>query len=102
MRNPYEVLQIHTSANDTQVKESYIQKVKEYPPERFPEEFKEIREAYETISTTNSRVAYRLFHLEEPDIPKLTKSLLAGGERKRVSPKRLVEMALKEYQKGIK
>jgi len=100
MRNPYEVLETLPSANDLQIKESYVRKVKEYPPERFPEEFKEIREAYEAISTLRNRVDYKLFHREKPDVQKLTKNLLAGGERKRVPPMRLIEIALNTYQKS--
>ena len=100
MRNPYEVLQILPTANDAQIKESYIQKVKEYPPERFPEEFKEIREAYEAVSTPRKRVAYKLFQREEPDVQKLAQNLLSGGERKRVPPRRLIEIALNTYQKS--
>ncbi len=100
MKNPYEVLQILPSANDSQIKESYVRKVKEYPPERFPEEFKKIREAYEAISTPRNRVTYKLFHLEEPDVQGLAKNLLSGGERKRIPPRRLIEMALNAYQKS--
>lgn len=99
MKNPYEVLQILPSSDDLQIKESYVRKVKEYPPERFPEEFKKIREAYEAISTPAKRVAYKLFHLEEHDVQGLAKTLLSGGERKRIPPRRLIEMALNTSKK---
>ncbi|MEW6378062.1 MAG: DnaJ domain-containing protein [bacterium] len=100
MKNPYKALQISPSASDLAIKEAYVRKVKEYPPERFPEEFKEIREAYEAIATPRSRVAYKLFHLEEPDPQELAGNLLASGERKRIPPKKLIDIALKEYKKS--
>lgn len=98
MKNPYKVLGISAAAGDADIKAAYIQMVKEFPPERFPEKFKEIREAYEAISTTRKRVAQKLFSLEEKLDPQdLVLSLLNGGERNPLPPKELIEAITKKF-----
>lgn len=41
-----------------EIRQAYRKLLRRYPPERFPEEFKRIREAYETLSNSESRSAY--------------------------------------------
>jgi curved DNA-binding protein CbpA len=98
MSTPYEILEVEPFATDGEIKEAYIQRVKQYPPDRFPEEFKQIRDAYERISTLKGRIDYRLFSLEPPDLNRLLERLFAAGERKRLSPQRLIETALKDFR----
>jgi hypothetical protein len=50
---------------DEIVKQAYLQKVRDYPPEQFPEKFRRIREAYELLKDEESRLAYSLFHIDE-------------------------------------
>jgi curved DNA-binding protein CbpA len=45
-RNPYEVLGVTEEAADEQIRKSYLEKVRQSPPERDPDGFKEIRRAY--------------------------------------------------------
>ena len=47
----------HTASRD-EIKRAYLQLVKSYPPERAPEEFKRIREAYETLISPSTRQEY--------------------------------------------
>ena len=54
----YERLGIHREATTDEVKRAYRGLVRVYPPERAPEEFKRIREAYETLSDARSRQEY--------------------------------------------
>ena len=58
MKNHYAVLDIDPSADAQQIKRAYYGLVRQYPPERFPREFKEIREAYDTLSDEKKRSAY--------------------------------------------
>jgi len=58
MKNYYDTLGIDDAADANQVKRAYFNLVKQYPPERFPEEFKEIRAAYDTLSDENKRAEY--------------------------------------------
>ena len=68
MRNYYEVLGIGQDADVNQIKRSYFKLVREYPPERFPEEFKELREAYETLMDEGARREYDRGGELPPDI----------------------------------
>ena len=58
MKNYYDVLGIERDADERQIKSAYFKAVRKYPPERFPEEFKQIRAAYETLSDAESRKEY--------------------------------------------
>lgn len=54
----YERLGVPRSASGEGIKRAYRFLVRQYPPERSPEEFKRIREAYETLSNPRSRREY--------------------------------------------
>jgi len=45
-RSPYEVLGVTEEASEEQIRKSYLEKVRQSPPERDPDGFKEIRRAY--------------------------------------------------------
>ena len=54
----YARLGVQRTATAQEIKRAYQRLVRSYPPERAPEEFKRIREAYETLSDTRSRSAH--------------------------------------------
>jgi len=54
----YDVLGIEKTADAPQIKRAYFGLVKKYPPERFPEEFKALRMAYDTLSNEKKRSEY--------------------------------------------
>ncbi len=54
--DPYEVLGIASDASDDAVKKAYLAQVREYPPERAPQEFKRIRAAYDELKTPEKRL----------------------------------------------
>lgn len=54
----YERLGVGRAASVDAVKKAYRELLRRYPPERAPEEFKRIREAYETLSNPRSREEY--------------------------------------------
>jgi Flp pilus assembly protein TadD len=58
MKSLYELLGIEKTADQTQIKRGYFNQVRKYPPERFPEEFKALRAAYETLSDEKKRAEY--------------------------------------------
>ncbi|MDF2907866.1 MAG: hypothetical protein K0R34_3187 [Herbinix sp.] len=47
--NPYKVLQLEPGADKQAVKKAYFKLIRQYSPEKAPEKFKEIREAYEYL-----------------------------------------------------
>lgn len=56
--NFYNRLAVEEDASSSDIKAAYAQAVREYSPERHPEQFKRIREAYETLSDAESRAQY--------------------------------------------
>ena len=58
MDNFYKILQVERLADETEIKRAYIRLLKEYLPEKAPEEFKRIRKAYEMFIDPISRAEY--------------------------------------------
>jgi len=58
MTDHYKTLGIESTADARQIKRAYFDLVKQYPPERFPEKFKEIRAAYDALSDEEKRAQY--------------------------------------------
>ena len=83
MNNPFELLAVSPEATDEMIKKAYLGKVKEYPPDQAPEQFQAIRSAYELIQTHKDRLAYSLFHIEQPNADTLSQVLLKGGQIQR-------------------
>lgn len=54
----YSLLEIDEGASADKIKKAYFTAVRRFPPERFPDEFKKIREAYDTLSNPESRREY--------------------------------------------
>lgn len=46
--DPFRVLGVPREASEEEIRSRYLQLVKQFPPEREPERFREIRAAYET------------------------------------------------------
>ena len=89
LSNPFNVLGVAETADDAAIKKAYLQKVREYPPERAPERFQAIRTAYEAIKTRRDRLSYRLFEHETPDPARLVASALQIGARRRPTEQQL-------------
>ncbi|UOF91423.1 DnaJ domain-containing protein [Fodinisporobacter ferrooxydans] len=60
VENYYKILGVRANARPERIKESYIQLVKQYPPQQYPEEFQRIRRAYETLRDPAKRQEYDL------------------------------------------
>ena len=58
MKDYYSILEIPKSALKTEIKKAYFRMVRKYPPDRFPEDFKKIREAYEVLFDDHTRIEY--------------------------------------------
>jgi curved DNA-binding protein CbpA len=54
----YERLEVARTASAEEIKRAYQRKLRLYPPERAPEEFKLIREAFETLGNPETRQDY--------------------------------------------
>jgi len=95
MANPWEVLGIHQHATSEEIRSAYLQKVKEHPPDRSPEQFEKIRDAYETLRDPRRRLRHMLL-AADPGAPF---ALLADGQapqRRFVGPHPWVEVLRKK------
>lgn len=63
MQTPYEILNVANDASDKEIKQAYLQHVKNNPPDRHQEKFQRIHTAYLAIKNHQSRVSYDLFTL---------------------------------------
>lgn len=66
----FKELNIQIDASDNEVKNAYFNMTKKYPPEKFPKEYRVIRDAYETLIDKSKRDAYILdtFDIEMKNI----------------------------------
>jgi curved DNA-binding protein CbpA len=59
--DPFAVLGLDETASDEAIREAYIAAIRISPPDRDPEGFRRIREAYEQLRDPERRLALRLF-----------------------------------------
>jgi len=82
----YRLLGVREGADDGEIRGAYLDLVKQFPPERYPDRFKQITRAYEALKDRRSRVrskikgtvgAYRVWTEALDDFLQTTE----GGER---------------------
>jgi len=86
-----EILGLSSGATEEDIRAAYLRKVKEHPPERSPEEFEKIRDAYETLRDPRRRMR-NLLLAADPGAPLV--SLIEGqpSERRFVGPEPWLEV----------
>lgn len=60
MIHPAEVLGVPADATDEEIRAAYLLKVRECPPDRAPEAFERVRDAYEMLRDPRRRMRHRL------------------------------------------
>lgn len=86
MLTHYLVLDVPFDASTEDIRASYLKLVKTHTPEKDPEMFRKITEAYEAIKTERSRIAEKLFgSFRQKDYETALKSLVQAREVKRRS-----------------
>jgi curved DNA-binding protein CbpA len=65
-KDPYAVLGVERTSDEAAIKRAYFRLVREYPPEREPQKFQEIRAAYDQVKTAEARSQTDLFLLQPP------------------------------------
>ncbi len=63
MADPYEVLGVGRDADESTIRRSYLELVRRHSPERDPERFAEVREAYDHLRDPMVSLENRLFKL---------------------------------------
>ena len=56
-QDPYAVLGVDRTSDEAAIKRAYFRLVREYPPEREPEKFQELRAAYDQVRTADLRAS---------------------------------------------
>lgn len=83
MKDYYEILGVAETATKTEIKKAYFGLVRQYPPEKEPEKFKEYRKAYEVLFDENSRKEYDSINSIPEfyrDVLKYAMDMMAAGE----------------------
>jgi curved DNA-binding protein CbpA len=80
--DPYAVLHLERTASAAEIKKAYFSLVREHPPERDPDMFKQIRAAYERLRDPEQRTETDMLLLRPPLEP----------TRKRRVPRPLLEV----------
>ena len=57
----YKILGTEFCDDDNRIREAYLKKIRQYPPETNPAEYQVIRKAYDRIETSQKRLEYFLF-----------------------------------------
>ena len=60
MRDPFTVLGVDEAADDAEIRRRYLALVRDFPPDRAPERFREYRAAYEALSNERKRLEMTL------------------------------------------
>ena len=61
MSDPYEVLGLPRFADEAETRRRYLELVRQFPPDRDPARFAEIRAAYEEVRDPDRRLESQLF-----------------------------------------
>lgn len=90
IEDPWRILEVEPEATGEEIRAAYLRKIKQYPPERHPEEFERVRDAYEDLRDPRGRTRKLLFSGDP--LPPL-EHLLEGhaAARRYVGPKLWLE-----------
>ena len=93
MINPYQILQVAADADDEEIRKAYLDQLRNYPPEHYPERFRQIREAFELLGNKRKRRDFFLFHVTQPDLTPLVQHL----QKRKISPEPLTAEAFHNH-----
>ena len=84
--NPYLVLNVSYDADDQTIRQAYLNGIKQATPDKDPQRFQELSQAYESIKDEASRLNYFLFDVTAPaqspaDVVRQYGRLREGGPR---------------------
>ncbi|MGM0426588.1 MAG: J domain-containing protein [Thermodesulfobacteriota bacterium] len=83
--DPRVILGVSEDAEKADIRRAYLKKIKAYPPDRHPEMFEKIRDAYELLLDPRKRMAFFLRSID-PEAPFVSLLEGAGQKRQRVGP----------------
>lgn len=95
MNDPYQTLGLNQTADEAAIRARYLELVRQFPPDRDPEKFAEIRAAYDQLRDPVETLKKRLFDLESPE----TFETIIADSRVDVRSKRLATSQLLDLAK---
>src|SRR5262245_33583245 len=94
MTDPYQVLGLPPGSDDEAIRRRYLELVRQFPPERHPDRFAAVRQAYESLRDLNTRLRYRLFEAgRNESVDAIIEELACRSPRRRLSLKELLSAA---------
>lgn len=96
MADPYEILNIARGAGEADIRRRYLELVRRHPPDRDPERFTEIHQAYEKLRDPVVRLESKLFDLESSD----TMAGIVADVRQRLRTLRIPTQTLLSLAEG--
>ncbi len=81
MKTPYQMLGVASNATDAEIKQAYLQKVKDNPPDRDQKQFQLMHDAYLKIKDEKSRLNYDLFTLPVANFDEVVDKALSSGKK---------------------
>jgi uncharacterized protein (DUF1786 family) len=79
--NANEILGVPANASDEEIRAAYLSRVREFPPDRSPEEFERIRDAYDALRNPRQRAKAMLL---STDFAAPLVSLIEGYKPRRI------------------
>ena len=96
MSDPYTTLGLPPDSTDETIRRRYLMLVRTYTPDRAPERFTAIREAYEKLRDPVSRLRYQLFEAGKDDsLEAIIAEAKASMPRRRVPVAELLALGRK-------
>jgi len=79
MRDPFTVLGVAEDAGDADIRRRYLALVRDFPPDRAPDRFREYRAAYDALSDERKRLETKLLHTNEAALSRLHAAALGAA-----------------------
>ena len=96
MVDPYQILGLSQDASEDEIRQRYLALVREFSPERAPQRFAEIRNAYDQLRDPVVSLERRLFNVTASD----TFDSILASEQKRVARQRIPTSVLLSLAEG--
>lgn len=97
MTNSHEILGVSADADEAEIRARYLQLVREFPPDRAPERFAQIRAAYDEIRDPAALLEGKIFHFMKAD----TLESFENDLRSRLTSGRISSAALLKMADGL-
>jgi hypothetical protein len=62
--DPFQILVVSRDASDEDIRAAYLARVRDCPPDRSPEHFERVRDAYNKLRDPRARIRHRLFAVD--------------------------------------